>query len=101
MTCLSDLDCGLQRVASRILSCRNQPAELDPSAMTRQLQEAQVGNAHREESSCVDAGIMIDMLANVSVQSVANVGEQVHISEPRFFEIAIHSASQSVSCSNM
>lgn len=49
MTCLSDLDCGLQRVASRILSCRNQPAELDPSAMTRQLQEAQVGNAHREE----------------------------------------------------
>lgn len=43
MTSLSDLDSGLQRVASKILSCRNQPAELNPSAMTRQLQEAQVG----------------------------------------------------------
>lgn len=49
MTSLSDLDSGLQRVASKILSCRNQPAELNPSAMTRQLQEAQVGRAHAEK----------------------------------------------------
>lgn len=43
MTSLSDLDNGLQRVVSKTLSCKNQPAELNPSAMTQQLEEAKVG----------------------------------------------------------
>lgn len=64
MTSLGDLDSGLQRMASKILSCRNQPAELNPSAMTRQLQEAQVG-------LFVDTGIMTYMFSNVPMQYVA------------------------------
>lgn len=50
MTSLSDLDTGLQRAASKILSCRNQPAELNPSALIRQLQEAQVGKTCSERN---------------------------------------------------
>lgn len=46
ITSLSDLDNRLQRVVSKILSCKNQPAELNPSAMTQQLEEAQVGKGH-------------------------------------------------------
>lgn len=63
MTSLSDLDNGLQRAVSKILSCKNQPAELNPSAMTQQLEEAKVGMEKR--SLCVDTGIIIYLFANV------------------------------------
>lgn len=63
MTSLSDLDNGLQRAVSKILSCKNQPAELNPSAMTQQLEEAKVGMERR--SLFVDTGIIIDLFANV------------------------------------
>lgn len=42
ITSPSDLDNHLSRVVSKILSCKNHPAELNPTAMAQQLEEAQV-----------------------------------------------------------
>ncbi|XP_010774469.1 uncharacterized protein [Notothenia coriiceps] len=38
----SDLENRLSRLVSRVLSCKNYPAELSPAAMAKQLEEAQV-----------------------------------------------------------
>ncbi|XP_034531278.1 nesprin-2-like [Notolabrus celidotus] len=41
ITPTSDLDGRLSRLVSKVLSCKNQPAELNPTAMAQQLEEAQ------------------------------------------------------------
>lgn len=38
----SDLENRLGRLVSKVLSCKNHPAQLNPTAMSQQLQEAQV-----------------------------------------------------------
>lgn len=38
----NDLDDRLSRLVSEVLSCKNRPAELNPTAMARQVEEAQV-----------------------------------------------------------
>lgn len=38
----SDAGNHLSRMMSKVLSCKNQPAELNPTAMAQQLEEAQV-----------------------------------------------------------
>lgn len=43
MTTPSDLETCRNRLVSKVLSCKNQPAKLDLTAMAQQLQEAQVG----------------------------------------------------------
>lgn len=47
MTTPSDLENSRDRLLSKVLSCKNQPAKLDVTAMAQQLQEAQVGLAAR------------------------------------------------------
>lgn len=42
ITSTSDLDNRLSRLVSQLLSCKNHPAELNPTAMAQQLKEAQV-----------------------------------------------------------
>lgn len=42
ITSPSDLDNRLSRMVSKILICKNHPAELNPTAMAQQLEEAQV-----------------------------------------------------------
>lgn len=42
ITSTTDLDHRLKRLVSKVLSCKNHPAELKPAAMARQLEEAQV-----------------------------------------------------------
>ncbi|XP_042357130.1 nesprin-2-like isoform X2 [Plectropomus leopardus] len=41
ITSTSDLDSLLSRLVSKVLSCKNHPAELNPTAMAQQLEEAQ------------------------------------------------------------
>nr|XP_033497697.1 uncharacterized protein LOC117266566 isoform X2 [Epinephelus lanceolatus] len=41
ITSTSDLDNRLSRLVSKVLSCKNQPAELNPTAMAKQLEEVQ------------------------------------------------------------
>lgn len=38
----SDPDIRLSRLVSKVLSCKNHPAELNPTAMAKQLEDAQV-----------------------------------------------------------
>lgn len=42
ITSTSDLDNRLSRLVSKVLSCKNHPAELNPTAMAQQLEEAEV-----------------------------------------------------------
>lgn len=59
MTAPSDLETCRNRLVSKVLSCKNQPAKLDLMAMAQQLQEAQVGLttrscfANKREHGCV------------------------------------------------
>lgn len=59
MTTPSDLENCRTRLVSKVLSCKNQPAKLDLTAMAQQLQEAQVGLrtrkcfANNQEHGCV------------------------------------------------
>lgn len=42
LTSTSELDGCLNRLVTKVLSCKNCPAELSPKAMAQQVEEAQV-----------------------------------------------------------
>ena len=41
-TSTTDMDERVSRLVSKILSCKNRPAELSPAAMARQVEEVEV-----------------------------------------------------------
>ncbi|CAJ1074541.1 LOW QUALITY PROTEIN: nesprin-2 [Xyrichtys novacula] len=64
ITPTSDLDSRLNRLVSKVLSCKNQPAELSPTAMAQQLEEAQKCKETAEEQ--------ISLLAQLRGSDVEN-----------------------------